>query len=159
MTAVVDWSTLEGLHAVRESLAATIPGWTAPAVYAVGIGPGAGSREVGFPYVNSDGRHQLPAVVLAKVLGHGGGTATYDLSADQLGEAVKTLAPAEACTEVEHPNLRAWRALLRQAAEVPSLTLTAVFVGDLADPAASEADATLRALVERAGADPGAALR
>ena len=148
MTGVVDWSTPEGLRSVREALAATIPGWTDPALYAVGIGPGAGSREVGFPYVNTDGSHLLPALVLAKVVGHPGGTATYDVGVDQLAAAVEQLAPAEACTAYEHPNLWAWRDLLAQTAEVPELTLTAVFVGDLDDPPASEADAELRALVE-----------
>jgi hypothetical protein len=148
MTAAVDWSTPEGLRSVRESLAATIPGWVDPALYAVGIGPGAGSREVGFPHVNADGTHLLPALVLASVVGHRGGTATYDMGVDQLAAAVEQLAPAEACTALEHPNLWAWRDLLAQAAEVPALTLTAVFVGDLADPPASEADAELRALVE-----------
>ena len=152
MSADIDWSTPEGLRAVRESIAATIPGWSAPAAYAVGIGAGSGSREVGFPHVNADGVHHLPAVVLAKVVGHPGGTATYDVTEDQLRSAVDTLAPAEACTAVEHPNLRAWRALLKQAQEVPGLTLTAVFVADLADPAASEADATMRALVEAVAA-------
>ena len=149
MSDVVDWSTPEGLRAVRESLAATIPGWTDPAAYAVGIGAGADSREVGFPHVNADGAHLLPAVVLAKVIGHEGGTATYDLTVDQLRTAAETLAPAEACTAYDHPNLWAWRDLLEQVHPESTLTLTAVFVRDLEDPAASEADAAMRDLIER----------
>ena len=56
------------------------------------------------------GRHGLPAVVLATILGHDGSTASLPVSAHQLAAAVESLAPAQACTEVEHPNLAAWRA-------------------------------------------------
>ena len=60
--------------------------------------------------------HDLPGVVLAKVLGHDGSTATVPLTQAQLEAAVDSLAPAEACTTVEHPNLAAWRTVLGELA-------------------------------------------
>ena len=76
-----DWSTPEGLAAIKEALAATIDGWSPPVAYAVGISPASSSPELEFPHVNAPGgTHGLPAVVLAKLLGHANGTQTYELS-------------------------------------------------------------------------------
>lgn len=143
-----DWSTPEGLKAITESIAATIPGWQAPALYAVGLSSASSSPEPEFHHVNPPGgSHNLPGVVLAKVVGHDGSTATIELSAPQLEAAVEALAPAEACTTVDHPNLAAWRRVLGELRSNPARTAYAVFVRDVDDPVTSEADAALRALL------------
>ena len=143
-----DWSTPEGLKAITESIAATIPGWRALALYAVGLSSASSSPEPEFPHVNPPGgSHNLPGVVLAKVVGHDGSTATIELSAPQLEAAVEALAPAEACTTVDHPNLAAWRRVLGELRSNPARTAYAVFVRDVDDPVTSEADAALHALL------------
>lgn len=140
-----EWTSAEGLRAITEQLAATIPGWQQPAAYAVGISSATSSPEVVFPHVNGPGgAHGLPVVVLAKVLGHDGSTATYELTSAQLEAAVETLAPAEAYNDVDHPNLAAWRAVLAELRANPARTAYAVFIGDVNDAVSSEADATLR---------------
>lgn len=144
-----DWSTPEGLSEIKAALAATIEGWRSPVAYAVGISPASSSPEFEFPQVNPPGgTHGLPCVILAAVVGHAHGSATYELSAQQLSQAVTTLAPAEACTSLSHPNLAAWREVLGELESNPARTAYAVFVGDLDDPVTSEADATLRTMVQ-----------
>ena len=93
------------------------------------------------------GTHGLPAVVLAKLLGHVSGSHTYDLSRPQLEAAVETLRPAQACTSLDHPNLAAWRTILGEIGSNPARTAYAVFIGDLDEPVKSEAEATLRTLL------------
>lgn len=145
---IVDWSTPEGLKAIRESIVGTIPGWQAPEVYAVGLSSASSSPEPEFPHVNGPGgSHHLPGVVLAKVLGHDGSTATIELSTAALATAVQALEPAEACTSVDHPNLASWRHVLGELRANPARTAYAVFVRDLDDPVSSEADAALRTLL------------
>lgn len=130
-----EWSTLAGLKAIRERYAALIEGWRAPVAYAVAQGED-------FPHVNEPGGiHGLPAVMLAYVLKHDGSTATFDLEPAQLAEAVELLEPAEACTEVDHPNLAAWRRVL---AEHDGRPIRAVFIGSLDDEVSSPTDALLR---------------
>jgi hypothetical protein len=143
-----DWSTPEGLRAIKEALAATIDGWEPPAAYAVGITPASSSPELEFPYVNGpDAPAGLAAVVLAKVVGHASGSATYELSQTELSTVVETLKPALACEDVEHPNTAAWAQVLRDLEANPARTAYAVFVGDLDAPVESEAEATLRTLL------------
>lgn len=147
--AELDWSTPDGLAAISDHLAAKVEGWRPPIAYAVGLSPASSSPEWGFAHVNEPGgRHGLPAVILATVLGHDGSTATLDVSTSQLSAAVESLAPAEACTELDHPNLAAWRSALAEAQSNPARTLIAVFVADLDDPVSSEADGAMRATFE-----------
>ena len=142
----MDWSTPEGLAAIRAHLAERLDGWTPPVAWAVGITPATSDPDVQFPHVNlPGGSHGLAAVVLASVLRHDGATATLDVSVDQLQAAVEGLEPAQACTTVEHPNLGAWRGLLTEARDNPARELVAVFVADLDDPVGSDADGQMRA--------------
>ena len=132
-----EWGTLDGLGRIREQLAAQIDGWAYPVSYALAL-----DGEIG--HVNEPGGiHRLPGVVLATVLKHDGSTATLEVSRHQLDEAIGALAPAEACTEVDHPNLAAWRAL-RDAHAERGGAIAAVFVRDAADPVTSPLDADLR---------------
>ena len=126
-------STLEGLAALRSEYSTRIDGWVAPLAWGVAVG-GA------FPHVNlPGGMHGLAAVALALGIGHDGSTATLPLTPQQLAAAVDLLAPAEACTSVEHPNLAVWRRALASGE-----ALAAVFVADPSDPLTSELDGGLR---------------
>jgi hypothetical protein len=117
------WVTTEDLVAARERFAAAIPGYVAPASYAVARRDG---DRLTYGHVNEDGTlHQLPSAVLATVCGHVSGRATYELSASQFAEAIELLAPAEAATHVDHPNLWSWRELLEGAS--PSSTYVVYF--------------------------------
>jgi hypothetical protein len=145
----LDWSTPEGLAAIKDHLAAEVEGWRPPVAYAVGLSSASSSAEWVFAHVNvPGGRHELPAVVLATILGHDGSTATLDLTTAQLAAAVESLEPAEACTSLHHPNLAAWREALAEASSNPARSLVAVFVADLDDPVSSEADGAMRATFE-----------
>jgi hypothetical protein len=145
----LDWSTTEGLGAIRDHLAGRIEGWRTPVAYAVGVSPASSSPEWVFPHVNAPGgSHGLSAVVLATIVGHDGSTATLDLSRADLEAAVESLAPAEACTSLSQPNLVAWRSVLEELASNPARSAVVVFVADLDDPVSSEADASMRVILE-----------
>jgi hypothetical protein len=131
-----EWSTPVGLAAIRDRYAALTDGWQAPVAWGVAV-------DGTFTHVNRPGgSHGLSAVTLGYTLKHDGSTATLPLSRTELADAVELLAPAEACAELEHPNLAAWRAALADGAE-----LEAVFVRSLDDEVSSAADAALRALL------------
>lgn len=145
----LDWSTTQGLAAIRDHLAARIDGWRQPVAYAVGLSPASSSPEWEFTHVNvPGGRHGLPAVVLASVLHHDGSTASLPVSPGELAAAVESLSPAEACPDVDHPNLAAWRSVLADLEGNPFREAVAVFVADLDDPVTSEADGSMRATFE-----------
>ncbi len=145
----LDWSTPEGLAAIRAHLEDRIDGWARPVAWAVGLSPASSSPEWVFHHVNvPGGTHALPAVVLATVVGHDGSTATLDLSRADLEAAVESLAPAEACTSLAQPNLAAWREVLGELDSNPARTAVAVFVADLEDAVTSEADASMRVTFE-----------
>lgn len=150
------WPTKEDLAAARERFEEAIPGWEPPVAFGVGLVDGEGTS---FPAVNRRSAF-LSAVVLGMVCGHASGTRTYDLPPHILAEAVRLMSPAEACTDVQHPNLTAWRSILAEiegtegteSAEGTERRAVAVFVGDLADPPADEHDARFRALLDTEGA-------
>ena len=125
------WTTPAEIAAARQRMEDAIEGYERPAAYALGLtdGPGAGAADV-FPRINRR-ENFLPAVVLATVCGHVRGTATYLLDERQLQEAIDLLAPAEACTEYDHPNLAVWRQIRAAAADRPDARVVAVFLGDL----------------------------
>ncbi|MDT0327336.1 hypothetical protein [Nocardiopsis lambiniae] len=134
------WVTKEDVFAARERLEADHEGWERPVAFAVGRLRGG---DLHFPWVNRPGAlHALPAIVLARALGHVRGTATHDLPVDRLREAVEALSPAEACTEFDHPNLFAWRDLLVDLEDTDRFV--AVFVADPADPAVDDHDVAFR---------------
>lgn len=145
----LDWSTPDGLAAIRDHLAGRLAVWRPPVAYAVALSSASSSPEWVFPHVNAPGgRHGLAAVVLGTVLGHDGTTASLPVSRAQLAAAVESLAPAEACTSLEHPNLMAWREVLTELEGNPAREAQAVFVADLDDPVTSEVDGAMRATFE-----------
>ena len=125
----VRWTTTEEIAAARERMEDAIDGYERPVAYALGLTV-AGDPGAVFPLVNR-GTNFLPAVVLATVCGHVRGTATYVLDGQRLQEAIDLLAPAEACTAYDHPNLAAWRRVRAEVAERPDVQVVAVFLGDL----------------------------
>lgn len=133
-----DWSTPAGLREIARSRAERLSGWQPPIAYAVGY------RTDGdwvFPHVNLTGSTAgLPAVILAEYLGYTSGTREFSMTAAQLGEVIARLAPAEAATDVKHPNLVAWRAV----AGAEPVEIAAVFIAALDDDPAGPADAALR---------------
>jgi hypothetical protein len=126
-------STLEGLAVLRAAYADRIPGWSAPIAWGVAV-------DGAFPHTNlPGGMHGLASVALALGIGHDGSTATLVLTREQLDAAIDLLAPAEACTSVEHPNLAVWR-----RAVVSGEPLAVVFVADASAPVTSDLDRALR---------------
>lgn len=121
------WVTGAEVIAARDRLEQALGGWQRPAAYAIATGT---PDDVVFWRVNV-GDHPLPAVVLATVTGYRGGPASYRLSAAVLDEAIAMLAPAEACTEYDHPNLFAWRHLRAELDDNGYATV--VFLGALTD--------------------------
>lgn len=120
------WETVEKITAAREHLIAAMPGWQLPAAYGLGLRDVTG--EIVFGKTNI-GEHALPAVVMATVLGHGSGSASYSVDAATLGQAIRLLTAAEACTAYEHPNLVAWRSVFGVLDGGNEAVM--VFVGDL----------------------------
>ncbi|WP_112135495.1 hypothetical protein [Glycomyces dulcitolivorans] len=120
------WETVEKITAARERLIADLPGWRLPAAY--GIAVIDADDTVAFARANI-GVHPLPAVVMATILGHGTESAAYLVDATALDQAIRLLAPAEACTAYEHPNLATWREV-RKALDTGA-TAVAVFLADL----------------------------
>ncbi len=145
------WRTPEEIFEARDRLERRL-GWRRPAVYGIGWArdtqpeaSGAGGTIDQATIVRYNvGEHYLPAVVLATVLGHRDGSRAYRLTPAQLQEAVEALAPAEACTAFEHPNLWAWRAMVAEPRQGRSIL--AIFVTDLGEPCADPYAEQLRRL-------------
>ena len=133
------WVTAAEVIAARDRLELALGGWQRPAAYAIATGS---PEEVVFWRVNV-GDHPLPAVVLATVTGYRGGPASHQLSAAALDEAIAMLAPAEACTEYDHPNLFAWRHLRAELDDNGYAMV--VFLGALTD---SSTDLYVQALLD-----------
>ena len=121
------WTTKEEVHDACQRHEATIPGWQCPRLF--GLGLKRQSRDSWFPFV-CHGDHPLPAVILAIVVGHRGGTCGHGLGLQELDQAITLLAPAEACRDFTHPNLAAWRLLRQEAEGLTDPKLIAVFDTD-----------------------------
>jgi hypothetical protein len=57
------------------------------------------------------------------------------------------LTPAEACTQIDHPNLWSWRPLLESGGRDASFV--AIFVGDLSTPPVDRYDTAFRSRLHR----------
>ncbi len=132
--------TADEVVAFREELRASLGGFVMPGAYGVGVIEPDGIR---FPVVNRAGSHDLPAVVLASVLGYRSGTCAIATSTDQLRHAFTTLEPVEACTAFGHPNLWAWREMLHNS---PAGEFVTVFVSGSGDDTIGQAEAAFAAL-------------
>jgi len=141
------WSTQEEVFAARSRLEDAIEGWQRPAAHALGYEVDGAIR---FEHVNH-AAHWLPAVALATVCGHVRGSASYPLGLGDLDRAIALVAPAEAWTGSDHPNLWTWRRL--RATLPPDATVWAVFAGD---PGDDGGDPRVAALLATRSAAPGA---
>lgn len=137
--------TPEKINAMRAAMAAAMPAWVPPAAYGVTLVPAAslGTTSVHFPVVNV-GVHGFPALAVGEVTGRRSETATYEVSAQALARAVDIVAPAEAATMYQHPNLTSWRRLLNELERTPGGRIFAVFIASLDDPVSSPYDEALR---------------
>lgn len=95
------WETVEQIAGARRRFEAANPDYRPPSAHGLVVG--------GEISVWNVGEHLLPPAVLCSVLGHDGSTAALEVSEEQLEAAIGALAPAEACTFYDHPNLAAWR--------------------------------------------------
>lgn len=123
---------MDEILAARARFESAIEGWAPPAAHGVGLVPSTESTPAAehFPLVNAYG-HRLPAVVMATVVGHTGGTAAYRLTRQDLERAIELISPAEAYVDYDHPNVRSWRdRLLPALTEDPEAEVVAVFIGD-----------------------------
>ena len=125
------WTTREDVLAARLRYESALPGWTCPRLY--GVGTRQDDGDIWFPFI-CHGDHPLPAAVMATVCGHRSGSASYELRVDELDEAIRRLAPAEACLDWDHPNLVAWREVRQALADKPQRAVVAVFDADPQSP-------------------------
>jgi hypothetical protein len=121
------WATREDVLDACHRYEAAIPDWQCPRLF--GIGLRRQGSDPWFPFV-CHGDHPLPAVILATVVGHPGGSCGYELGSRELDQAINLLAPAEACRDFTHPNLTAWRLLRRKTEGLANSELVAVFDAD-----------------------------
>lgn len=144
------WRTPEALDAARDEIERSMPSYARPAAYALGvatIGPSGAVLDTMYPVVNLDS-HNLPCAVLAETCGYETGTGVRRLDLEVLDAAIARLAPAEACVEMGHPNLRAWRTI-RDLAAAPKppggeRAIVAAFLADVGDPLTDASDAYFR---------------
>ena len=115
--------TVDAVNAARAAMERRL-GWDQPAAWGLLTPDGAVVR------ANVRGGY-LPAVAVATVVGHRSGSRSYPLTASAIAEAVAMAEPAEACTEIPHPNLAALRVLGGDA--VVAYVAQADFVGDVED--------------------------
>lgn len=114
------WETIEAVNAACAAKEAAL-GWERPAAWGLLTPDGAVVR------ANVHSAY-LSAVVLATVLGHRAGSRSYPLTGDAIARAITMLEPAEAGTELPHPNLAALRLVGDGALAV--FVSEADFVGD-----------------------------
>ncbi|MEU4218793.1 hypothetical protein [Actinoplanes sp. NPDC026623] len=101
------WQTLPEISSALERYESNL-GWQRPKLH--GIGFAEGTNEIRFERVNQ-AEDLLAAAVLATVTGWHGSTGSVRLGKSKLAKAVGRLAPAEACQEIDQPNLQIWRAM------------------------------------------------
>jgi hypothetical protein len=139
------WSTVEQIAAkLTEFESALGPRWERPFAWVVMHEDGDGRIVVDRAEAGEQ-RHLLAMAVLATVVGYGYGSSVTvtRIDAATLDRAIATLAPAEACTAYQHPNLRAWRQLREVIGEGGSAVVVFTQDIDIADPQDPHAAALL----------------
>jgi hypothetical protein len=129
------WETVEAVNAARAAMEARL-GWEQPVAWGLLTSDGAVVR------ANVRGGY-LPAVALATVVGHRGGSSSYPLTASAIAEALALAGPAEACTEISHPNIAALR-MLDGGDAVVAYIAEADFVAEVEDRYAAALLAEIR---------------
>lgn len=145
------WTTTAQLVAAVQRFTAELPEYACPVAFS--IARRDGPRLV-FGELNPIGNtRRLPAVILASVCGYRSRTGSYPLTTEQMAHAVHLLAPAEAATHMDHPNLWSWRALL-DGAKTTS-TFVAFYLARADDGAVDCLDAEFRRRLAEASDSSG----
>lgn len=118
------WETVEAVNSARAAMEERL-GWEQPAAWGLLTSDGAVVR------ANVRGGY-LPGVALATVVGHRSGSRSYSLTDSAIAEAIAMAEPAEACTDIPHPNIAALR-LLNGGDAVVAYVSEADFVEDVED--------------------------
>jgi 2,3,4,5-tetrahydropyridine-2-carboxylate N-succinyltransferase len=143
------WRTQDELNSARDAIEASLESYERPAAFGLGIatvGPSGATLDTYFPRANAGGNF-LPGAVLAAATGYRSGTTAIEVDDATLDRAITMLLPAEACTDIPHPNLWGWQLLQKlRTAPRPGGTrrLVAVFLEDLTDPIFDTSDAFFR---------------
>ncbi|MEZ0112295.1 hypothetical protein ABH920_006314 [Catenulispora sp. EB89] len=116
------WETIEAVDAARAAMEARL-GWEQPAAWGLLTPDGAVVR------ANVRGGY-LPGVAVAMVVGHRSGSRSYPLTAEAIAAAIAMVEPAEACTDIPHPNIAVLR-LLSGGDAVVAYVSEAGFVEDV----------------------------
>ena len=128
------WSTTEQIAAkLAEFEDALGPRWERPLAWGI-LHEDAEGRIVVDRAEAGDQRHMLAMTVLATITGDSRSTHVTRLDAAELDAAITMLAPAEACTAYEHPNLRTWRYLREEIGETGTAIAAFTRAIDIADP-------------------------
>ncbi|TWG22801.1 hypothetical protein FHX75_121337 [Micromonospora palomenae] len=141
------WATLAEIGAARDRFERELR-WRRPVLHGIGfpsvdLAYPRSPEDICFLRVNGAG-NVLPAAVLATVVGWHGGTGSVRVTQEQLGRAIELLAPAEACTDVPHPNLAVWREVYGWSWGDDGEDLVAVFDADPDEPTDDPYVRTLR---------------
>ena len=144
------YETIQKIHAARDALEAAIDGYQRPAAFGLGVatrGPSGDILDVSYPRPNVD-TSSFVAAALATASGHVSGTQSYELTPEAIDSLIEIVEPAEACTDVEHPNVAAARAI-RSMQDAPAprgggRVVVAAFIQDLDDDPVDAVDAYLR---------------
>ncbi len=148
---MTEWRTAAEVLAAKAALVESMPGWTTPSAYALGVA--VGGEEIEWRVTNHRNEHELPGVVLGKLLGYRSGSTSYTLDLRTFDEAIAALEPAGACDAFEHPNLWAWQRLRDEISTgtLPGdVQIVVVFVGS---PSDDVTDLWVRALRHHLGID------
>jgi hypothetical protein len=129
------WSTPAQIAAkLAEFESALGPHWVRPMGWGV-LHENADGRIVVDRAEAGEQRHLLALVVLATVTGYPGqGISVTRIGAAELDQAIAGLAPAEACLEYEHPNLRTWRYLREEIGDGGSAVAGFTRAIDITEP-------------------------
>lgn len=129
------WETIEELNAARAAMEERL-GWERPAAWGLLTSDGAVVR------VNVRTGY-IPAMAVATAVGYRGGSRSFPLTASAIAEAIAMAEPAEAYTEMPHPNIAALR-LLDGGDAVVAYVSEADFTEDVEDRFAAALLAEIR---------------
>ncbi len=130
-----------------------LPGYERPAAFAVGVATSSAEGRVldtYFPIPNLDERPAV-AAVLASIVGRSNEAGSYELTREQIEEALRLLRPTTE-DENEHPNVAVLEPLLEAGAKVDepvfrtyrSRRVVVTFIRDLEEPPVDTHDVYLR---------------
>ena len=142
-----DLATVEGIQDAMRSVGLALEGFVPPTLHGSGVLTPGGAVQV--EMVNKAG-HDFPAMLLAALCDYRSGERAIEMSVDQVERAVKAMAPAEACSAYQHPNIAAWRRIASHVRGSPGSAAVAVFSpSDTPTGRNRVVDAFARALAER----------